>query len=311
VVTRALAIVCALGATAAADKLDDARAAVDGVRYDDAQRLLVEALAQGDAAPAKLFEIYRLSAITAIVLNQPDAAELFYRRWLALDPDAALGADVAPKLRAPFDAAKAFIAAHGRFEVTSARLSDRELEIDVVSDPIVMARSARIAGQAAIPLGPDRRVRLTAAGGDLTAIVTDEYGNHLVELHSPPPPPPSDLQPPISRHHESHTGALLGWGIPCVVFLGAGVGFTAAALYENSKLDELVANSKLHFYTEVKDRQNLRTAFTALGASLFGIGAVLAIPTAIYFARSRSPDELGVTPYASDASTGLAISGRF
>jgi len=68
VVTRALAVVAvlALATPAHADnpKLEQARKAIDEVRFDDAQRLLVGALADGGNSPSGVREIYKLSAST-------------------------------------------------------------------------------------------------------------------------------------------------------------------------------------------------------------------------------------------------------
>ena len=77
-------------ASRANPSLDEARKAVDDIRYDDARGLLVQALKQGGSRPEQLVEIYRLSAATAAVLGSADLAEQYYRRMLALDPTAAL-----------------------------------------------------------------------------------------------------------------------------------------------------------------------------------------------------------------------------
>ena len=100
------AVVCAVLAVASlaladepapvpADLLSLARAAVEGVRYDEAEGLLDQALRAGDNSPAAVTEIYQLSATTATVLGKKEAATRFYRHWLALDPRAALPSDAA------------------------------------------------------------------------------------------------------------------------------------------------------------------------------------------------------------------------
>ena len=324
---RALVILGALAGAVYAEspKVEQARQALDAVHYDEAQRLLIGALQEGTSSPASLREIYRLSASTAVVLGQADAAEQYYRRWLALDPTATLGADVAPKLRAPFDAAKAYIAAHGHFEVTASRVSEHEIEIVVISDPLAMARNAWLVppsqGQTMMPLTTDRRARLSSEStGPLHAVVSDEYGNALAELDvapgAPEPPPPRPEQPrprpdAPAPAPERHYGALLGWGIPCAVFLGSGIGFGTAAIYEHAQIGDLTSNSKDHYYSEVADRRHLRTVFTWLGGSFLAVGSLLVIPTAIYWARSRHAGDHAVAPFVGQDSAGVSLSGRF
>ena len=95
-----VAIACVAAARAAdadSTKLDEARAAIESVRYDDARALLEDALQNGGNSPAELTEIYRLSASTAIVLGQRALADTYFRSWLALDPQASLPIGAATK----------------------------------------------------------------------------------------------------------------------------------------------------------------------------------------------------------------------
>lgn len=325
----ALGLVAALACTAHADsgKLEQARQALEAVRYDDAQHLLVAAIAEGTSTPAMLREIYKLSASTAVVLGQADAGEQYYRRWLALDPTAALGADVSPKLRAPFDAAKAYIAAHGRFEVTASRISVRELELAVLSDPLAMARGVKLEGGGTVPFSAERRVRLTTENaGTVHAIVVDEYGNGLTELDVAAPvitviPPVPDPLPPAANHPPPdpgrpahlHTAALYGWGLPCLLFLGTGTAFTVAAFYEHAQVGDILDDSKNHTYADLNDRRHLRNTFTALGATFVGVGALLLIPTGIYLSKRTHgrAAERTVTPFVGGGAAGLTLSGGF
>jgi len=191
VVTRALAVVAvlALATPAHADspKLEQARKAIDEVRFDDAQRLLVGALADGGNSPSGVREIYKLSASTAVVLGQREVGEQYFRRWLALDAAAALGTDVAPKLREPFEAAQAYIAAHGRLNATATWLSTTELDV-AVSEPFAMATSVSIAGGTPVALSTEHRARLpSATSRPVTVVVFDDHANHLIELQTAPP----------------------------------------------------------------------------------------------------------------------------
>lgn len=189
--TRALAVLAllAFAAPAHADspKLDQARKAIDDVRFDEAQRLLVGALNDGGNSTAAVREIYRLSASTALVLGQREVGEQYYRRWLALDAGAAVGADVAPKLREPFEAAQAYIAAHGRLTATATWRSATELEVSV-SEPFTMAASAMTAGGQPVALSTEHRARLSPSGtSPVTVVIVDDHANHLLELQTAPP----------------------------------------------------------------------------------------------------------------------------
>lgn len=321
---RALAIVCALAGAARADnpKLEQARQAIDAVRYDEAQRLLVAALEAGANPPAALQEIYKLSASTAVVLGQADAGEQYYRRWLALDPTASLGNDISPKLRGPFDAAKAYIGAHGRFEVTASRFGPRELDVEIVSDPLAMARGVRLErSEVTRTFDATKHARLPVDVASARAYVLDEYGNVLRELdvpaaspeplHAPYPvvkPEPTTI---LVDHRGTHRTALLAWGIPCVSLIAIGGLFTFVGIYTHYRIDDILADSKDYYYADLQSKRTGRNATIALGSTLGGLGLLLLIPTAIYWSKNRSYTERVIVPTASEDSAGLAVSGRF
>ncbi|HSS02139.1 MAG TPA: hypothetical protein VLM79_34005 [Kofleriaceae bacterium] len=172
-------LLAAVPARADSPKLVDARRAVEAVDYEAARRLLLEALRDGDNSPTAMAEIYRLSARAAVVLGERDLAEQYYRRWLAIDPAAALPGDTAPKLREPFVAAQAYIAAHGRLLARAERTPTGEIDIELIADPLAMARAAAALGtshSAAALFGGDRKAHLAA--GSRIAIV-DDAGNRL------------------------------------------------------------------------------------------------------------------------------------
>jgi len=322
-VIRALAIVMALAAIARADspQLDEARRAVAEVRYDDAQRLLVTALEAGGNSPVAVHEIYKLAGQTAVVLGQDEVGERFYRKWLVLDPGATISSDVAPKLRAPFEAARAYLAAHGRFEVVASRLSATEVELELRSDPLALAHGARVvaaagaAPAAVVPFDRDRRARLaTETAAQARAEVLDAYGNTLVELDVAPVDPGAALRPvpppPVEPSPHPSRAALYGFGIPCVVFLGGGIGFGVAAFYQQDELDKKVADSRHLYLSDVETARKRRDLFSWLGGGGLAIGALLAIPTAIVYFRT-APSERIVLPFVGDDRAGVSVAGRF
>ena len=118
-VTRVLGVLVVLAVlvgTARADspKLTEAKQAITDLKFDQARRALVEALAEGTHGAVAMREIYALSAEVAIVLKDRALGEKFYQRWLALEPAARLPDGSSPKLRDAFVAAQSQMAARGR-----------------------------------------------------------------------------------------------------------------------------------------------------------------------------------------------------
>ena len=199
----AIVLVLAGAVTAHADsaKLGEARHALDAVQYDDAQRLLVEAVKEGGNSAAAMREIYQLSANTAVVLGRADAGEQYYRRWLALDPNAQLPDSVSPKLREPFVAAQAEMTAKGAIAVSATQVDARTVEVAVISDPLAMARGAcPLAGGAMVPF--DARGHAQLATTDQRVAVCDESSNRLVEVNVTALRPPTVPSPAVVVHDE-------------------------------------------------------------------------------------------------------------
>jgi hypothetical protein len=309
-----VALLCAASvARAEPPELAKARAAIAAVDYGAAQRLLIEALHAGTSTTAELAEIYKLSARAAIVLGQPEVGEQYYRRWLSIDPRASLPDDTSPKLREPFVAAQAYLAAHGRLAARLDRTTDRDV-IEVISDPLSMARTI-IAGEARLAIGLDHRATLPAAAAHVT--IVDEYGNHLVELDLPPrptavaapatPPRAHGRDAPAVTPGRPWTRRWITWAIPTGVFGGIALGFGAAAIAESTNAREIADDSARHYYTEVGDSVHRARIFagvsTAAGLAMIG----LAIPTAILFLHERAERRTVVVP----TGNGVAIVGRF
>jgi hypothetical protein len=285
--------------------LDDARKAVDDIRYDDAQRLLVQALKQGANQPAELVEIYRLSAATAAVLGTADLAEQYYRRMLALDPDASIPADASPRLREPFVAAQAYMAAQQRFEARATR-TPKGIAVTIV-DPLGM-----VIAVATVENG-ELRAKQPFAGQPVTlddagdrVVALDENGNFLRVVELPARPAiedkPRPLRTPILRRWYT-------WAIPAVLTGGATTYLFIDAQRTRTRLDDIITHSNQHFLDDAEqERQRWRDR--TIGAWV-GVGVTLALTTtAIVLARSH-PSTVSVTPSVGSDHASVQLEAKF
>jgi hypothetical protein len=289
-----------------------ARRAVDEVRYDDARRLLVGALTHGGRDPEQLREIYRLSAVTAVVLGEDELAEQYYRRLLALEPDAALADDLAPKFRERFVAAQAYMAAHGRLEARVARRG-ASLDVTIVRDPLdmVVAVTAIVDGRA-IPriAAAGRTVVVDPPPGRVSSLVLlDEHGNHLLVL------PASELETPVvAGVAEQPTAPLpiarrwVTWAIPAAVGAGVGFGFLVDGRLAKGRLDDILANSSGHFFAEAEVERERWKRSTLVSSVAFVAAGVLAVTSAVMFATAPA---VAVMPAVGAAQVGITMQGKF
>lgn len=305
-------LVLAIPARADSPKLAEAQRAVDDVRFDDARRLLVEAVADGGNSPAGLAKIYELSASTAIVLNQRELAEQYYRRWLALEPAAKLADGASPKLQEVFVAAQAYMGAHGRLAVKAER---RATAIDVVveSDPLAMATASALdaPGAAPVAFGADHHAHLEAPVGAARVFVLDDRGNHLAELAVAEPtrapeviiPPPETPERPFSRQWTT-------WAVPSAAFLVGGAVLGTIAITEQDNLKAAISKSGDHFFGDVSDDHKAIKRNATIGIALGSVGALLAIPAAVFYVHASRPwniSRLSLVPTAH----GLGLAGAF
>jgi hypothetical protein len=318
VITRAFVILALLCTIAHADEpspLGQAKLAIEQVRFDDAQRLLIEALEDGGNQPLAMREIYKLLGASAVALGKTDDAEKYYRAWIALEPKATLDAGASPKLRAPFDAAKSYITANGPLDVAAELVADNEVRVRVISDPLALARTVRF-GASSVAIVDRAAIVGDIAGGPV--YVMDRYNNTLVEVTpSSAPPAPRAPEPtppvytpavPIVIAKKKPSTAFYVLAIPTGLLLATGVGFGAASYAYNGKVQTALADSGTSYYTDVVDDQKKVTTFWKLSAIIGGAGLVLAIPTTILYLRSR---ETTVMPFAGGGGGGVTLSGRF
>jgi len=321
VIRGALLVLLVLGGVARADnpKLAAARAAIEAVRYDDARGLLVQALKAGTNDPDELREIYQLSAATAVVLGQNDLAEQYYRRVLSLDPDARLPADASPKLRQPFVAAQAFMAAHRRLEVRAARRG-RRIEVTVVADPLgmVAAVTAIVDGEALPEVAVGDGPVVLAPDGKVTRIVLlDEHGNALRTIAAPAPAAAAGGDPagPAERPASPHTPILrrwVTWAVPAVVLAGTGAGFLVAAQRASGRLDDILATSGAHYLDEAEQERTRWHDESLISTVAFAAAGVFTVTAIVMAATQPSPAaQTAVLPTVGAHHIGLAFAAKF
>lgn len=285
--------------------LDEARKAVDEIRYDDARELLVQALKQGGNRPEELVEIYRLSAVTAAVLGPEDLAEQYYRRMIALDPSATLPPDASPRLRDPFVAAQAYMAAQQRFEARVSR-SDRGITVSIV-DPLGMVVAAatledgELRGKQPYSGQP---VELAGAGSEV--VVLDDHGNFLREIAVPARAAAAEMPgapgTPLLRRP-------LTWAIPAVLVAGATTYLFVDAQLAKGRLDDIIATSPMFFFDEAEAERRRWRRSTVL--AWVGAGVTLGFTaTAIVMAQTR-PSAVRVTPSIGADHASVLIDANF
>jgi hypothetical protein len=312
VVKLVIVVLVACLGTAHADspKLAEARTAVDQVRYDDAQRLLVEALAAGGNSVAAVREIYQLAASTAVVLGQRELGEQYYRRWLALDPAAKLPDGSSPKLVDAFVAAQAYMAAHGRL-MANAQLRGSQVDVIVEADPLHMAVSVSAGGPPVALV--DRRARVTATN---RVAILDDRGNQLVVLDviaeptSPVVPAPI-VRPPSGTPPPRRSRGWIVWAVPSAALVIAGGVFGALAIKQERELDDVITASGEHFFSEVEGKSGTIERNATIGIALGGAGLLLAIPATVFYVRGQRASFGRVSLQPVVHAQGLGVAGVF
>ncbi|MEJ7602817.1 MAG: hypothetical protein WKG01_33325 [Kofleriaceae bacterium] len=299
-------------------KLEQARRAVDDIKFDEARRLLVEAIAEGTHGPGEMRQIYALSAEVAIVLGDRDLGEKFYLRWLAIDRDARLPEGSAPKLRDAFVAAQAQLAASGPLTLRTERTAS-ELTVSIAADPLAMVRTVAIDG--APPQPAPARFQVEASARP-RAFARDEHGNTLLETApleasvapvAPPPERPLPLASPLGPR-PSFLARWTTWAVPAGAFLIAGAVFGTLATTEQKEANDLLEDSTKHFYRDFERHQAAFERNAKYAIVLGSVSVLFAIPATMFYIRNRRPWELGgikVAPVLTQRGGGLAIGGAF
>lgn len=278
--------------------IDRAYAERDTLRYREALAAIEEALAVGRASPAQMRALYRLAGELHAGLDEPDEAERWFARWLALVPDGHLRADASPKLTAPLEAARARL--RGQAIALVPRRGGDGLAIDVTGDALGAIARLRVLGRGApIDAVPGARV---VEPGATAALGLDIHGNALVAIAlAAPPPRPAARRPLLLRWQPYAIGA--------AAFAAAGGFFAWRTAVAQDDFDALRADSAGHTFAEleaVRTRGERHALLANVGFGLAAASAAVAIVLAV-----RGDREPAVAPLAASGGGGLAISGRF
>ena len=265
----------------------------------------------------ELRRIFMLAGTAAGSTGDGAAAQIWFSRWLCLEPSGRLPAGSSPKLAVLLEAARRELA--GRALTARAARRDGGIAITVEDDPLALVVAVRAEGRQQ-PIAADTVVPATAGAIELV----DRYGNVLVELVVPSPPSSgaraSGTAQPIAEGHDARTGASGVTIAPEPPWYARWPAWSAAsgasaiaatlALYiasnADARLDALASDSAEHEYSEARAEE--RTLARAQWIARIGYGAAIAAATVaiVYYVRGREVRTV-ITPSGSGATLAWSI----
>jgi hypothetical protein len=309
-----LGIAACLGRTAAADPradLDRAAAALDDLRYPEAVRLLDAAWRGGGSSTAQLRRIFMLAGTAAASMGDGPAANIWFTRWLCIEPSARLPAGSSPKLAVQLEAARRELA--GRALAAHAARGEDGIAVIVDDDPLALVAAVRAGGP---PRAIATDIVLPATSGPIELV--DRYGNVLVDLEAPAPvsrPAQASRAAPVAAVPATAVQNPPGrpWYARSPVWSAAAgasaIGATIAlyiASNADARLDALARDSADHEYSEARAEE--QTLARAQWTARIGYGAAIAAATVaiVYYIRGREVRTV-VTPSGGGASVAWSI----
>jgi len=198
----AAAVPCAAGTARAQDALEQAENAYLQVDFESTLEHAIAALESGGNGPRRVTRVFELMGIAAAALEREEVSRQAYIRMLALDPEAEVDQNLAPRLRSTFLEARGFWTARSdRLAAEAAMVRSRGAVKIEVTDPLDMAVrvrvGARIEGESVfqdvtMDAGPAVWMPLEGLANadriEYFAHVLDEHGNRIVELGGPDEP---------------------------------------------------------------------------------------------------------------------------
>jgi hypothetical protein len=300
------AVICALGvpgrpiSIAACEPAPDPReqtaglvatatAAFTALRYDDALQLADQAWRSGASDPAQVCRIFALAGRAAAAVGDGETARLWFRRWLYLEPAAALPDGTSPKLAALVDDARGALAG----AVIAARTSVRpgRITVTVAADPLELVAAAR-AGTIIVALR-DHTASVPAREAHSDIELVDRYGNTLlIVTEVPPAPVPAPAAVPNPRPWFARWPV---WAVTSVGLTGFGGGALWVAIHARSNIDQLNAHSDSHQFSQVLAfERRFHDARLVSGIAFTG-AALSAITAAVLWSRSHGEPTMQVS----------------
>ena len=290
------ALILLFGRSAAADRADRAElekraaAALDALRYEDADRLYQELERTGASDLEQTRTIYRRLAEVAASMRQIDLAARRYEKLLAIEPGFRLASGSPDVFAEALELARRRPGALEPVAATAVVGAAREIGVQVSRDPLrlVGGAAAYRGGQEIARVRGGGTHRLAVPGDDASTVqlvLTDEFGNQLVAL------PPIEIAaarrtredvvaaPAPEPDGRRWYGRVSVWlGVSAAVVAGVGVGLGATVGERQDALDAILADSRNHRLSEAeeaRDRLEQRAlqaniAFVAAGALLSG-----------------------------------------
>jgi len=294
----------ALAGSARADGnpfLDQARAQIDQLEFDQAGESLQRALTSGTSGPTELAEIYRLSGEVAVAVGDSAGAEQHFARLLVIAPETQLRAGVSPKITAAFEAAAA--AQQGKRISIESATAPGSITLVVGADPLDLITGARVdyTGDDGAPhsIKQSGKFRIKVGLGEVPVphrvvlSAVDQYGNRLATLGSMSEPiavPAAGQTPsrPVAtrpRRTRSFLGRGWLWAGIAVAAAGSGIYFGLQAKSAEDDLAALSQDSMNHSFSEAQEVED-RARRDALIANIsFGVAGGFAILATVLFLR--------------------------
>ena len=187
-----LAVLIVLAAPAApapapaapAQRLKDARALMEDLKYEQALKLVTATLDQAkDMDRDTLVGLYELSAIASAAVDKASKAKAAFQYLLSLKPDYELSKNLPPRTRTPFFEAKTWLAGTkpvgATVDADADEVAVKALKISVTSNELLPARTVRVA--LVTPAGESTK-ELPVQAGPLTVDVGAKFARYTVEV---------------------------------------------------------------------------------------------------------------------------------
>lgn len=320
VATIAIAGVCAIPSLGIADRagIDAARKILnDEAAYDRVQDQLTATLHRGDNTPNDLIQIYSLAGIASVVLGHDDVAESYFRRWLALAPNAKLPDGVAPKIAARFANAQAHMAALGPLRASGRRGSNGVLIIEIAGDPLNMVSGARVhwKGQSRPTQVP--RTNATASIRVVTPAqatperieLVDEFGNVVQQ-------PVVDMEQPVTSRNQGRDSnerelplyrRWQVWAGSAAVAGAVGLGFAVAGDRAHQQLNDILAHPGDHVAADARDASSSWKRNFLVANTAFVTAGVFVAASVTTWVLGRNDRAVVAMPVVSPQTASLAI----